>query len=129
MQSEDVQAKPPPKSDNFLSDNAPRLQLQCVDRERLPGENENSLWLASLKILKRAAGIHLLAGFVFALIMASAYLVSGIKEIVAIQLALFFLACCTCFQSVDDNRFQANSSQYDVLFCSIVHYQQYCIDT
>ncbi|SFL31978.1 hypothetical protein SAMN05216302_106012 [Nitrosomonas aestuarii] len=109
MQPE-IRVKSISKSDNFLLDDASRLRLQFVDRERLSSKPENSLWLKSLKILQRAVCVHLFAGSVFALIMASVYLISGIEEIVAMQLivmgTIFFWPVVLVFNQLTTTAFK-----------------------
>ncbi len=66
--------------------NKSRLNLQFVDTEQWECVADKRIWRESVTIARRVAWIYLLAGFVFALIIASAYLLAGIGNVVMMQL-------------------------------------------
>ena len=64
-----------------------QLCLQFVDAEHCPDTGKR-LWREFSIMFRRAAGIHLFAGFIFALIMALAYVISGVHDIVMMQIVV-----------------------------------------
>ena len=64
-----------------------QLRLQFVDASHYSDAGK-ALWREFSTLFRRAAGVHLLAGFMFALIMALAYVISGIEEIVMMQIVV-----------------------------------------
>ncbi len=71
-----------------------RLQLQFVDAKQWLDAGHKSMWRESTTIFRRVVCVYILAGFVFALVMAVSYLISGIDDIVMMQLIVMCSIFC-----------------------------------
>lgn len=65
----------------------PQLRLQFVNAEHYSDAGKG-FWREFATLFRRTAAVHLFAGFMFALIMALAYVISGIEEIVMMQIVV-----------------------------------------
>jgi hypothetical protein len=81
------QPEPPSTPTNNQRD-TPTLQLQFIESGQMPSTPMPTLWHSARHLFRRATVVHGLAGCVFALMMAHAYLIAGDMAFIPMQLAV-----------------------------------------